>query len=164
MNARATLENGEALNLDKGFASFLPVLVRVMSLTSGAVLELGTGIYSTPFLHWACYPKKRELISYENNEQFFRAFQDYQEDFHKVFLADKFLPPERHFDVVFIDHFPQADRMVQLERFVKSANYVIVHDVAPEDFVGVSKYRFDYPAEPRTSVFSNFLDVSALEI
>lgn len=135
-----------------------------MSLTSGPVLELGTGIYSTPFLHWACHAHKRELISYENNPTFFKVFQAYQEDFHKIFLIDDLGEIDRHFDVVFIDHFPQDDRHIQLERFVKGSNFVIVHDISPSDFIDIAKYRFDYPTVPGTAVFSNFLDVRLLEI
>lgn len=166
MEAKVLLENGEVLDLDKGFASFFPVLEKILSLTSGAVLELGTGIYSTPFLHWLCFARKRELFSYESNRAYFELFQSYQAEFHKMFLVRDFksIIPDRHFDVIFIDHSPSEDRLERLQSLVKDANFVIVHDVAPGEFEGVARYRLDYPASPGTSVFSNFIDMSAILI
>ena len=37
-----------------GWGSHLPVLIHLMNHTTGDVLELGTGLYSTPYLHHAC--------------------------------------------------------------------------------------------------------------
>ena len=45
----------------KDWSSHLPVLIKLMAMTSGDVLEVGTGIYSTPFLHWACFSQGRNL-------------------------------------------------------------------------------------------------------
>lgn len=143
----------------------MPALIALMSKTSGSVMEMGTGIYSTPFLHWACHAKKRELISYEDNREYFRSFQEYQDGFHKIFLVDDFgeIILSKHFDLIFMDHFPQDDRKSQLERLINDANYVLVHDVTPGDLDGIAKYRFDYPASPGASVFSNFMDLRNLE-
>ena len=56
--------------MTKDWSSHLPVLIKIMSITTGDVLEIGTGIYSTPFLHWACFGKKRNILSIENNDKY----------------------------------------------------------------------------------------------
>ena len=48
--------------------SHLPVLIKMVLMTDGPILELGTGFFSTPVLHWLCAEKKRKLVSYDSSE------------------------------------------------------------------------------------------------
>jgi hypothetical protein len=61
-------------NAHIGGGSHLPLLMKLLDQTNGPVLELGMGLFSTPFLHWACYEKKRSLVSYENKKDFYDMF------------------------------------------------------------------------------------------
>ena len=69
--------------------SHLPVLIKLVHMTDGPIIELGCGMYSTPFLHWACRPHGRLLTTYENNPEWFRFVKQFErDDYHKVVLVD----------------------------------------------------------------------------
>ena len=165
-------------NLDRDWGTHLPMLIKIMGMTGGHVLEMGMGMYSTPFLHWACFPDRR-LVSYENdekcykmNKQYGRASRQYPEDFHEVHYVKSWddAKIERPWNVAFIDHAPANRRIFDIERIANYAEYVIVHDTQRNyrfcDYKKVwplFKYRYDYKrAVPWTTVLSNFKDLSNL--
>ena len=43
------------INVEKFCGTHLPVLMDIVSKTDGPILEIGTGVFSTPYLHWACF-------------------------------------------------------------------------------------------------------------
>lgn len=163
------------ISLDVNWGTHLPVLTKLMSITDGPVLEMGTGLYSTPFLHWACFPTKRKLVSYEGSERFFQRLVNCQNDYHDTILVpdwDK-IDIERLWDVVLIDHEPTSRRRVDAKRVANYAKYVVLHDSDPRnekhyhysEVYPLYKYRFDYTdAVPNTTVLSNFMDLSNFKI
>ena len=70
-----------------GLFSHLYALMRVMPISSGPVVELGVGIGSTPFLHWACHPN-RKLVSYETNEKYYKLMRGHISPNHEMHLLD----------------------------------------------------------------------------
>ena len=64
------------------WGSHLPVLKRALEITDGDVLEMGMGIHSTPEMHWSCI--NRNLVSYENDEGYYKRFRKFEEGKHKV--------------------------------------------------------------------------------
>jgi len=49
--------------------SHIPVLIKILNISEGPVLELGTGLNSTPVIHWICNGQnQRHIESYESNE------------------------------------------------------------------------------------------------
>lgn len=151
----------EVIELNKDWSTHLPVLIKLISMTPGDVLEIGTGIYSTPFLHWACFLQKRNLVSVENNEEFIKFVRQFATENHQI---QKEIPTGKEWNIVFIDSFPLEDRVEIAKQFANSAQYIVVHDTN-DDYGDIFKYRFDYEEQlPRTSVFSNCIDVSRLEI
>ncbi len=159
-------------NYDKNWGSHLPVLMRLVFMTEGNVLEMGMGLYSTPFLHWTCFPD-RKLVSYENDSKCFELNKQYQGGFHEVNFVDNWdkADIEKSWDVVLIDHCPSQRRIVDIERLALYAQYIVVHDTQRNykfcDLRGVNslfKYRFDYTKViPFTTVFSNFVDFKIYE-
>ena len=156
------------------YASHMPVLIKALNLTTGPILELGIGLFSTPLLHWLCYPEKRELVSYESAEGWYNYFKRYNSDFHKVILIDNWdhLPMDRRWDVVFIDHNNDR-RALDSVLFAETAKYVILHDTEPKeektyhyvDVYSKFKYRYDFKdASPYTTVLSNLIDLSDFKI
>lgn len=170
--------------------SHLPLLMNVVNRTDGPILELGTGFFSTPVLHWMCNPKRRFLVSYESNPKFFEVAHNFEKRWHEVHLIedwDKMTelpldPNQKDFKirdgsfnrwaVVFVDHAPGVRRNVEMARAAWAADFVVVHDTeAKSDWhynytksFPLYKYRFDYiDAMPNTSVLSNFIDVSKIE-
>lgn len=155
------------INLSKLWTTYMPILAKIVAITNGSILELGTGFFSTPYLHWACYPTKRKLVSYENSSFYAHIASQYTDSFHDIYVTGSYeeIDIEKEWDVVFIDFFEVQDRQKLLERLLKYAKYVVIHDSTPEDYVGISNYRLDYTEIiPGTSVFSNSVDVSKLEL
>lgn len=153
--------------------SHIPVLIKVMGMSSGPVLELGTGLNSTPVLHWLCNEQKRKIDSYESVEMFYRAAENYRTDWHGIHFIEDWdkLAIDRHWGLVFIDHAPGPRRNVEMERLANNADYVVVHDTEPKsdwhyhfaNQFDKYKYRYNYTlAYPHTSVFSNFKDLHEL--
>jgi len=156
------------------YGSHLPILSKLVDKTDGPILELGVGLYSTPYLHWACFSKKRNLTSYENMASWLKYFRDCRtanhtidviEDWKKMDYGDKF------YDIAFIDHEPFEERIISAKKLANNAKYIILHDSDPEsdhlnhysEIYPLFKYRYDYhQAKPFTTVLSNLVDLKDL--
>lgn len=158
------------------YASHLPVLAKIVGKTKGPILELGIGIYSTPYLHWICFPKKRKLTSYENVEGWIRYFKDCRNDFHDIKLIDDWnkLEIDQFYDIALIDYEPGNQRHIAAKKLANNVKYIILHDSEPEndstykysEIYPLFKYRFDYTSynKAHTTVLSNFVDLKNLKI
>src|SRR3990172_1807611 len=95
------------------YGSHLPLLMRVMEITTGPVLELGAGIFSTPVLHWLCTRDHRQLVSMDNDPRFFKWAGGFANQYHKLELVDDWdkADIERAWDVVLVDHSPSERRV-----------------------------------------------------
>lgn len=179
------------IDYDLNWGSHLPVMMKVMAASDGSVLELGAGLYSTPFFYWLCKDQKREFTSIESDFEWWKLvwnlrdvelkpellhFIDeltmaiYISDWDNMNLADKF------FDVVLIDHSPSRRRIKDIKALADKCNYMVVHDTQRNykfcnyaEIYPLFKYRYDYKDEnwdrkvPHTTVLSNFKDLSILE-
>jgi len=164
-----------ARELKASEGSHIPVIIKVMQISDGPVLELGTGMNSTSVFHWLCNEQGREIDSYESNKMFHRHAWNYHTDWHRIHKVedwDKDLKIDKHWGVVFIDHAPGKRRVEELIRVANNAEFVIVHDTEKKSDWHYNysrgfpnyKYRFDYTkAYPHTSVLSNFRDLSELQ-
>ncbi len=155
--------------------SHLPVLMKAVSITTGPILELGCGIYSTNPLHWACFVAKRKLVTYENNPEYYDFLKAYVRDFHEVNCITEWdsLDLSGPWSVAFIDNEPGPsepdERRWQECAKLQHAEYVVLHD---SDRWNKTKYRlaeisemFKYEfrfrgAVPSTTIYSNTHDVT----
>lgn len=157
------------------WGTHLPILTRIMDVTDGPVLELGTGVWSTPVLDFMCRETKRKLVSYDNDPVWFEPNKkQWQSDFHDIKLVvdwNKADIDSIHWSVVLVDHKPAKRRMKDIKRLANNANFILIHDSEPESdrFFKYSwiykyfKYRFDYiRCRPNTTVLSNFIDLKFL--
>jgi len=160
------------MQVTKGLFSHLYALMRVMPLSRGPVVELGVGIGSTPFLHWACYPG-RELVSYETSEKYYKIMCGHASKNHEMHLLDNWSNAdlERPWSVAFVDHSPNERRAVDAVRLKDWAQYIVLHDVNPKyddryhysDIYPLFTYRKTYQvARTWVSVLSNLVDLSEL--
>ena len=146
------------MRYNPNWASHLPMLIKTLNLSDGPVLEMGMGPFSTPVLHWLCLDRKRFLVSYENNPEYFesnKSFKaalhqiDFVEDWGKINI-DKIKIIEKsasvgfsttavlgintkelddtHWGVAFIDHSPNERRMIDIEKLANCADYIVIHD------------------------------------
>ena len=147
----------------KNWTSHMPVLMKLVRGTEGTILELGSGPYSTPILHWLCSYTGRKLITYENVPEYYKFARQFQSKYHSIRFIDNWDEvPVKKYSIVMIDHEPSERRVVDIERF-KDSDYLIVHDTEDKmDYLyGFSKIyhlfknRLDFVSGNRTSVLSN---------
>ena len=161
------------MKLSIRYGSHLPVLTKLVEMTDGPILETGVGLYSTPYLHYACLPSKRSLTSYESEPGWMRYFKDCRSDFHEVSLIEDWdkLEAGKFWDIAFVDNGPDPTRKEVAKKLRNNAKYIILHDSDPEndwlykysEIYPYFKYRFDYTqAIPNTTVVSNFVDLKNL--
>lgn len=159
------------LNPNRG--SHLPVLMKAMSLTTGPVLEMGCGTYSTQYLHWACFPTKRKLVTYENNPRYFEYIQQFVRDFHEVRCVPNYADQDlsEPWAIAFVDCDPGPRRIV-VEKLLH-AEYVICHDTEARASRGHQyapifrqfKYTWKYDeTRPHTTILSNFHDLNGFTV
>jgi len=114
------------------YGTHLPCLIKAMEKTTGDVLEIGTGVFSTPFLHYQCMLSNRKLVSYENCKEWMQFFIDYkyQNENHEVnFVEDyKDAKIEKYWDVVLVDQTPDTSRIETVKRLADLAKIIVIHD------------------------------------
>jgi len=160
------------MKFSPGYGSHLPVLIKVLEVSEGPVLELGSGPFSTPVMHWLCLETKRRLVTYENNWSYYRLFRAFGYGNHEIkFIEDwDTIPIEvEHWGVAFVDHGPAERRKVEIKRLATIADFVVLHDTDAErdseyGFIKESfplfKYQYHHKRKiPYTSVLSNFCDI-----
>jgi hypothetical protein len=156
------------------YGTHLPMLIKVVSLTTGPIVEFGGGVNSTIFLHWACNPTGRKLLTLESDWQFYKEFKRLRCDYHSIQHVRRWgnTIGEGVWSVVLIDHHPREPRKNATElrstdaiRFVDS-EYVVMHDSDHYDYNKVYpyfKYKYEYTkAIPNTVVLSNKHDLKEL--
>lgn len=147
------------------------MLIKAVQASTGTVVEVGGGVFSTPVLHWLCKEMGRRLITYENEKQFFDFSHEFQSHNHSVRLINDW--DEMDFKskrgVVFIDHHPEFRRGLDAIRFKNSAEFIVMHDTERPDKYNYNQVweHFKYvhhwkDCRPWTSVVSNFKDITNL--
>jgi hypothetical protein len=108
----------------------MPVLSRLLSMTTGDVLEIGMGIYSTPLLHWTCIEQNRKLVSIENNTDYYKMFERERNPLHLRFLWNNLMEVNiiNKWDIVFIDSEPGSQRKELAMKYADSSKFIILHD------------------------------------
>lgn len=153
--------------------SHLPLLMQAVARTTGPILELGCGLYSTTPLHWACFVPKRKLVTYENNPDYYEFLKAYATDWHEVHCISSWdaIDISGPWSVAFVDHDSpeERDRRFREVQRLGHAEYVVVHDTerANErrhrltEMNSLFKYRYKFrDAIPNTTVFSNVHDLA----
>lgn len=120
------------MHVSGNYGTHLPCLIRAMEKTTGDVLELGMGVFSTPYLHYQCILSNRKLVSYENFKPWIQFFIDYKYECpnHEIVFVDDYANAkiDKPWDVVLIDQTPDSRRIVDVKRLANLARYIIIHD------------------------------------
>lgn len=149
-----------------GNGTHLPLLMRVMAVSSGRVAEFGAGFFSTPYLHWQSFLQQRKLVTFENNLEFLKLFDRYQTDWHQIVpVADwDAINLSGHWSVALIDHAPKERRIEEIKRLANICDYIVIHDTQGRrenvfhyrDTLATFRYRKDFTSvRPHTCVVSN---------
>lgn len=145
------------------FFTHQTVLRKAVEISSGPVLELGTGWGSTPMLHELC--KNRLLISVDHDENWICQYEKFKGQNHIVLHCKDYsevdiLLRNIDFSVVLVDHAPAERRIIDIIKML-NVPYVVVHDTHDpaygyELIYDKFKYRYQYKELiPYTSVLSN---------
>lgn len=146
--------------------SHLPVLAKLLDATRGAVLELGAGWNSTPFLYWMCKDQGRYLESYENDREWIKKLE-----YPVKYTEDWLVGMNRFWDILLVDHRPARKRRSSALRFRLNSTFVVLHDSELADHPAYKytpiykefKYKYEYTKLiPHTIVLSNFIDPTPL--
>jgi hypothetical protein len=144
--------------------------MQAVAKTSGDVLELGAGLFSTPVLHWLVAAKGRKLVSFDNDPKFYDWAGMLSSDKHRIIRVNSWDDAwiEKPWDVALVDHSPDSRRIVEIKRLAHYARYIIIHDSNGRyernyhysRIYPLFKYKLDFSgAEPSTTVLSNLVDL-----
>jgi hypothetical protein len=170
----------EILGHEIGNSSHRPLLLLALeeTRTSGqAVLEMGMGDGSTPYLHRYCAKEKRVLFSVDNNKDWVAKYKCLEEAYgmHRVVHDPNWnITHDGNYSVVLIDHAPEERRHVDVERLAHRAQILVLHDTEPESpgylydrIWGLFRYRCNIvvpytPENPLASAaaVSNYYDLT----
>lgn len=163
-------EDPSVLSADTSWGSHLVPLMACVVNTTGPVLEVGMGYWSTPLLHRYCLAAGRTLVSIEDNAKWTEQFKPYHVCHHKVGSAnyDEYLKNASHqpWSVVFLDHSPGRRRAADAVMFQDVAEYILSHDYSGaevydpfQEVIGNWKYSKVAAFSPSTLVLSNTKEI-----
>ncbi len=166
------------MNVSIRYSTHLPVLMEVMKRTTGDVLELGPGVFSTPVLHWLCQAQNRNLLTIESDKKWLNfCMKYYRTPLHKFLLVGDWNearePISKEWDVALVDLSPDPMRAEMIKVLADKAKYIIIHDADDvqekhyhySTIYPLFKYRYNFTeVEPATTVLSNFVDLKDFSI
>jgi hypothetical protein len=138
----------------------------MLSITTGPVLEMGMGNYSTPILHEMC--KDRLVVSLDSVDEWVEKFAKYRSSTHKIKTESNWDNATHYlqsvfWDVVLIDQHPCERRIIDLQLLMHNTRFFVVHDTEPraahvynyEPTLSLFRYRWELQAlNPYTTVVS----------
>ena len=179
--ARAMVDNrvlGSA-----AYGTHMAPLFTAVTHTTGPILELGCGDYSTPLLHALCSKTHRFLLSTDTDKKWLNLFMDLERPWHhfayvpvyeddwernpKPYLWDN-IGADMRWGVVLVDHRPGERRAVDIKRLKDQADILVVHDAQEAGYNYASimndfRYKYVYKRySTQTLILSNVIDVAAL--
>lgn len=124
-----------------GASTHIPVLAWALANTRGPILELGTGLYSTPLIH--AMAGQRRVLSLESNSKWFELASAFAHGRHQVRRVSETWPDDdAAFDswwgLVFVDQYPPEARGACIARLRDRADMIVVHDSELVDYYGLT--------------------------
>jgi len=160
------------MQVSMAYGTHLPCLIRALEKTNGDILELGTGVFSTPYLRYMAMLNDRKLVSYENYKDWYDFLLKYYtpNKNHEINFIEKYAdaPIDKPWDVVLIDQTPDSSRGEEAIRLKDWAKYIVIHDSNPSNYkvthydeiYPLFKYKTDWHGDyNRATVLSNFVDL-----
>ena len=148
------------MRYNPGWSSYLPILIKVFGLSKGDVLELGSGPFSTPLLHWLCLDTKRYLVTYEDSLEYYNLHKKFVSKKHEIkFVTDwDKINIDKHWGLAFVDHEPGNRRKTEILKLKDTADFIVVHDTSPHTD---KLYKFIDEVFPEFARSSRTLKISA---
>ena len=138
--------------MDFTFGSHVIPLLASMWVSDGAILELGSGWYSTPMMHRISTVQGRNVLTADSKYEWLKYFLFFVSNKHDLYLVNVNKPPaddidsavrvvsswdaigqqQQHWGFIFVDHAPAEQRIEELERLRHRGDLILVHDTEPE--------------------------------
>lgn len=154
--------NWDPDNADPKVGTFMPGLRWVVSHYDGPILELGAGMFSTPYLHDQ-YKAGRQLVSYEQDKIW---ADEIRSRFDHPVYGSFHLIPEQRWAIVLVD-CEGHNRQPYFDALKPLTEVFVIHDTqypfVTEEDLNAFKFRYDFDEEPRTTLVSDLLDVGRME-
>jgi hypothetical protein len=161
------------MSLSVGLATHLPMLMKAMEISTGRVVEIGAGFFSTPYLHWKTYLDQRKLVTFENDLKFLKSFDRYQTEWHQLVPVTDWdeIDLSGEWGVALIDHAPAERRIHEIQRLANCCDFIVVHDTEGRregyyhyrETLATFQYRKDFTrVRPHTCVVSNRIPLDTL--
>jgi hypothetical protein len=148
------------------WASHLPALFSCLLATSGAVLEVGAGDWSTPLLRKFCEVAGREFHTIEEHQEWSEKTGSRHVPLSEMTRFLQRMAVDVKWSIVFLDHNGHV-RAEHALLFADSAEYVVIHDYpSPDIFKGLDEKRWkhqivDKRARPWTLVLTQSDELAA---
>jgi len=153
------------------YGTHIPVLCRAfieLRESTGDVLELGCGDFSTPVLHELC--ANRKLLTLDNDALWLERFSYLYSPQHiikEVSSWDNLEEYNLKWDIVFVDQNPPQCRNSAISALADKSKLLIIHDTEEVSSPGynydLSMFKFSTSYKwhiVETTVVSNFIDVA----
>jgi len=119
-----------------GYGTHQRLLTRYLMRTTGPILELGCGNYSTPIIHEIAEAQARRVDTFDNNADWISKFVQLTSSlhgFHCVESWDEFCP-QHHYGLALIDHAPAARRILEIRRLLDWVGIFVIHDTEDQHY------------------------------
>ena len=112
------------------YATHQRMLVKYLMRTTGPIVEIGCGDYSTPLIHEIAAAQGRTVLTLESNAEWLHRFSGYKTDWHSLRHVASWddWQPEGRYGLAFIDHTPGNRRPVEYLKLRDVADILILHD------------------------------------
>ena len=112
------------------FSTHQQMLVRYLLRSTGPILELGCGGYSTPIIHEFAVEQRRKATTVDTDLWWIKQFESLQSPMHDIRHIvewDDWIV-EGPYGIAFIDHAPAERREIDIRRLIGVADYFVMHD------------------------------------
>jgi len=157
--------------MSAGYSSHTTLLTAAFSITTGPVLELGSGLGSTLVLHGLCGSNDRSLTTIESDETWMKMLKDYHRPWHTFRHVVNFVNlPEykEEWGLAFVDHGLMHQRNHSIVS-LKHVPIIVVHDTCTPQLYGYNEafthFKYIWNLQlfgPKTSVISNLIQVDKI--
>ena len=112
------------------YATHQRMLVKYLMRTTGPIVEIGCGDYSTPLIHEIASAQGRTVLTLESNADWLNRFSDYKTDWHSLQHVESWddWQPAGRYGLAFIDHTPGNRRPAEYLKLRDVTDILILHD------------------------------------
>lgn len=152
-----------------------PILIQMIQLTTGNILELGMGDFSTPIINQL--KGDRMAVSLETNAEWYSKFKHFDCNDHRIILQteyDKFNWNCSHLNIkwglALVDNAPGESRASNILKLKDNADIILVHDSQEagykyEPVFKLFKFRNRFSDfSTTTEILSNTVDINSLNL